>query len=707
MRRAGWLALLVPLLLAPSVRAQADAAPIPSPETASQPAAPQEAAPDAARNEGEAPPPSDAENAEAAPESYAETMVVTASRMEESLLDVPVSTSVIGEEQLATTPADNYADLLRGVPGLNIVQTSARDMNFVARGPASTLATSQLALVDGRSIYQDFFGFVMWDLLPVNFDEIEQVEILRGPGSAVWGANALAGVVNVRTKSPRDTPGGMLAVGGGEVGTKTAATRWSQALDKASYRVAASWYEQDPWPRNDTLPDGTLLPPEAAFANEGAQQPKLDLRMDWDSTEDRRWSYRAGFAGTSGIMHSGIGPFTIDPATRMAYGEVGYERPLMQAKIYCNWIDGDAINLLNTLPFAFKAKTWVADLGGARPLNARHLLVFGGTLRSNRFDLSLAPGEDTRNEAGVYVEDQAEIGKVVLGLGTRLDWFDTVGFTFSPRLSCVWKIRPRQSIRFAYNRAFRAPSLINNFLDTRVPNQAELSPGDPPYYFPTDARGNADLKTEIVDAFEIGWTAEVKNSTFTAAIYRNVTTDTIDFYPATYYDSVNLPPGWPLDPSQVPSRVLVERYTYRNIGKSRSQGVELSLNTTWRPWLHSVGSYTFQDENIAIEDDPVEPLNLNQAPRHMASFGAMFVGKQWKGSASLSYTGEAYWTDVLDQRFWGWTDAYVLVNGNLGWTREPFSVELSATNLLDEPVQQHVFGDVIGRKISATAKWKF
>ena len=97
--------------------------------------------------------------------------------------------------------------MLRTVPGVNITQVSARDINVTSRAATGTLATGQLALLDGRSLYQDFFGFVMWDFLPVNFNEIKQVEVIRGPASAVWGANALYGVVNVISKSPRELKG--------------------------------------------------------------------------------------------------------------------------------------------------------------------------------------------------------------------------------------------------------------------------------------------------------------------------------------------------------------------------------------------------------------------------------------------------------------------------------------------------------------------
>ena len=101
------------------------------------------------------------------------------------------------------------------MPGVNITQISARDVNVTSRGATSSLATSQLTVVDGRSVYQDFFGFTMWDFVPSNLDEIKRIEVIRGPASAIWGANALNGVVNVITKSPREMLGTSVTFGVG------------------------------------------------------------------------------------------------------------------------------------------------------------------------------------------------------------------------------------------------------------------------------------------------------------------------------------------------------------------------------------------------------------------------------------------------------------------------------------------------------------
>src|SRR3954471_14967442 len=120
------------------------------------------------------------------PPNYEETVVVSGSKNEEKLINAPVTMSVITAQTIENAPTRNFAELLRSVPGLNVTQVSARDINVSTRAATGTLATGQLALLDGRSLYQDFFGFVMWDFLPVNLNEIKQVEVVRGPASAVW-----------------------------------------------------------------------------------------------------------------------------------------------------------------------------------------------------------------------------------------------------------------------------------------------------------------------------------------------------------------------------------------------------------------------------------------------------------------------------------------------------------------------------------------
>ena len=190
---------------------------------------------------------------------YEEQVVVTASKIEQQLVNAPATVSVVSSDVINSTPSTNYAELFKSVPGVNLTQTSARDFNITMRGAASTLATSTLALLDGRSLYLDFFGFVAWDLLPVNPAELKQIEVVRGPGSAVWGANAMNGVVNFISKTPRELNGNSATIqfgamnrdvdGGQQLGTGQMfgvyATHARAVNDKWAYKISAGGYTSD------------------------------------------------------------------------------------------------------------------------------------------------------------------------------------------------------------------------------------------------------------------------------------------------------------------------------------------------------------------------------------------------------------------------------------------------------------------------------
>jgi len=193
------------------------------------------AAPQSGQTTGQTPPPAQGQTPPqqppppTPPAEYKETVVVSASKTEQQLVDAPATMTIIGARELSVAPSGGYGDLLRNVPGLNITQISARDINVTSRGATGSLATSQLAVLDGRSIYQDFFGFVMWDFMPADLDEIKRIEVIRGPASAVWGANALNGVINVLTKSPREM-----------AGSPSGSARWTARSTTTALRAARS-----------------------------------------------------------------------------------------------------------------------------------------------------------------------------------------------------------------------------------------------------------------------------------------------------------------------------------------------------------------------------------------------------------------------------------------------------------------------------------
>ncbi|HEV7855215.1 MAG TPA: TonB-dependent receptor, partial [Mycobacterium sp.] len=491
------------------------------------------------------------------PPAFEEQVVVSASRTEQQLVNAPASVSVVTAETIQNTPASNMGDLLRAVPGVNVSQVSARDVNITTRGATSTLSTSQLALVDGRTIYLDFFGMVMWDLVPTNQDEIKQIEVIRGPASAVWGANAMSGVVNVITKSPRElaaSNGSSVTIGAGAFGRSAQGIdrdsgslfyvngTHAQALDdRWSYKVSAGYFSQDALPRPVGTINNSFHTPYPTYANSGTSQPKFDARVDYDLQNNARLTFAGGVAGTEGIIHSGIGPFDISRGSRLSYFTSRYQKGGRRVAFFSNILNGDASNLLSRgangqpLPLVFDTKTFDIEATDVHTIGTSSVISYGGNFRHNMFDISIAPGGKPRNEGGVYLQDEIFLGPHFRWVvGGRVDKFSSIAdAVFSPRTTLLMKPAPSQTFRVSVNRAFRAPSYINNNINTTILNAVDLSAISPllaNFVFPIRAIANPDLVQETMTAYEIGYTGVLRNrATVTAAVYWNNTDNGIYF----------------------------------------------------------------------------------------------------------------------------------------------------------------------------------
>ena len=683
------------------------------------------------------------------PPTYEEQVVVTASKSEEQLVNAPAAVSVVSSETIQNSPATNIGDLLRAVPGVNVTQVSARDVNLTSRGATSTLSTSQLALVDGRSVYLDFFGMVMWDLVPTNPDEIRQIEVIRGPASAIWGANAMNGVVNVLTKTPREMAmqgrATSLTIGVGTFERNVT----GRDMDSGSlfyvngshaeavngnwaYRLAAGYFTQDPLPRPiGTIPN-RFNTPYPSFENEGTKQPKFDARVDYDVANDGGTvTFEGGVAGTQGLIYSGIGPFNISSDSRMGYFTTRYQKGGRRVAFFTNLLNGNASNLLavgingRPLPLDFDTKTFDVEANDVKAIGTTHVLSYGGNFRRNTFDISLAPAGDNRSEGGGYLQDEIFLNNYFRWVvGARVDKFSSIeDAAFSPRTTLLMKPNAANTFRVSFNRAFRAPSFINNHIQTAILNQVDLRalaplPSLSPFVFPITASGNPDLKPETMTAFEIGYTGVVGNrASVTASVYWNNTKNGIYFTPVRVYTAANPPPGWPLPPgtlttlANLPTPVILpSQYTYLNFGKVKDKGIELGVDAAANRYVNVFANYSYQWMPIAeglpsgttIED-------LNWPPKNRFNTGFNFSYSRYLGNLTVSYTDRAFWQDVLDVRYAGFTEPFTTVNGAFGvrWLGDRLVTSIKMNNIGNEEVQQHIFGDIIKRQVIGEARVTF
>jgi outer membrane receptor protein involved in Fe transport len=706
----------------------------------------------------------------------AEITVESASKVEQKLVDAPATLSVVTSQELAAQPAQNMADTLRAVPGVNVIQMSARDINLTTRQATSTLATSQLVSVDGRSVYLDFFGLVLWDFVPSpTSGEIKQIEVVRGPASVVWGANAVNGVVNIITKTPREYQGFGLVLGAGlfnrDGGSREAegdgyqfngSFSYANALDDTwSYRLQAGYFNSEPYSRpTGTVPldchplgvvpcrtstgeavpggvpiGGATFPADAnqpgAFENDGTSQPKFELRVDQE-VGNGRITYQGGYAGTDGIVHTGIGPFGMQSGSYMAYGRVAYNKGALRIGAFGNFVDAEAPNLLVTDPetlqgivLNFKTQTYDLEIGNSNVLGGAHIITYGGNLRRNNFDISLAHG-DNRTELGAYAQWEYFVSKFRFAAGGRVDKFGNLSDpVFSPRVSVMFKPTPDQSIRASYNKAFVSPSFINNYLDQNIsfPTPIDLTAlkavlppplhplVPPPFLLTVNTYGNPDLKQQSTDQWEIAYTGTFGGKvTLGLAAYTSDTNDNLNFvylYPPgtpgfpepSYYSVTN--PAVGITPTAPPQAITVspiimgileqagqklpeKAATYLNLGPIRNRGIEASIDYRFsRRWSVN-GNYSWQDTPKPLTADsgqipyPVQEVGIPS--EHRFNAGLAYDGEKAFGNVNVNYASKALWLDVLSASYAGFTDAYTMLNAALGVKLAEGKVTVSRTS---------------------------
>ena len=267
----------------------------------------------------------------------------------------------------------------------------------------------------------------------------------------------------------------------------------------------------------------------------------------------------------------------------------------------------------------------------------------------------------------------------------------------------------RDTIRLAYNRAFRAPSFVNSYLETRFRNTVDLGPAGP-FEFEVLAVGNDQLAEEALTAYEVAYVTTVGRVTASASAYVNRTTNAIQFTQTASYSSSAPPPGWPLPPDVLDrlldqGRGLPSEFSYRNFDRIIDRGFELSGAMRVRAGLSVSANYSWQDHPEATGVDISE---LNIPPRHRFNAAVNASHGRYFGALSGNVVGSAFWQDVLPA-YKGSTAAYAIVDGAFGVYSSDrlMTVTVRGTNLLNSRIQQHAFGDVIRRMVTGEIRVRF
>jgi len=557
--------------------------------------------------------------------------VTSVSKHEQTLSRAAAAVFVIRQEDIRRSGATNIPDLLRMVPGVIVERIDANAWAISVRGFNARYANKVLVLVDGRTVYTPSFSGVFWEQLDLPVEDIDRIEVIRGPGAAVWGANAVNGVISIITKSSRDTRGGVITAGAGSNTRALGLVQYGGTAGAASYRVFGKYFNIG----NSAMPRG--LP-----ANDSWQRSHAGFRSDWDiSKRDSLMVQGDLFANQANQTRRFFvdTPFDVQfPGTADAAG----------GDVLARWthtLKGGSETVIQTYYDSYRRsdlsvpevfRSFDVDFQHHIKAGARHELVWGLGARSNYSSLSpgysvgFVPPGVTQGFYSTFVQDEMHVAPSVwLIAGSKLEHNVYTGWQTEPSLRLMWSPpQGRWTLWAAGSRAMRQPSRQDTDMQITL-FQVPVAPG-----VVQVARlfGNPHLPDEEVRDYEAGYRSEITRSlSFDLAIflsfYRRL--ETFEPLPITYVFG--------------PTLEILAPYTYSAAGKARDYGGELALNWTvnshWRISPSYANLHAVLRQDRTSQGTPTFSL-ANAFPSNMFQVrSAINLSHSMQFDQALYYTG--------------------------------------------------------------------
>ena len=459
-------------------------------------------------------------------EDLGKIKVTTVSRQESTVQQSAAAITVITPEMIRRSGATTIPELFRLVPGMDVARIDANKWAISSRGFNDRFVGKQLVQIDGRTLYNPINAGVYWDGVDYTLEDIERIEVIRGPGASLWGANGMNGVINIITKSAKDTQGGLLSGGTGTEERGFGSFRYGAKLGEDSYfRVYGKGFTRD----GAFAADG--------YPNDDWNSQRGGFRMDWPTVGANAFTLQGDFfRSVAGRRDSR--PSTNAPPFRYVNREdevttggnvVGrWSRELSADSRWTLQTYWDRFERHSTTKlFGFDINTFDVDFQHQLLPHERWKLVYGAGYRLNSLGFAgsaadngfaIGPPSTKRNlqffSAFVNNEFSLVPDRLTLTLGSRFEHNDFTGFEVQPTARLLWTPTKKQSAWAAVSRALKTPSLLENDLEVG----ALPSPG------PVFARvlPNQELRSEELLSFELGYRIQpVEKLSFDTALFYN------------------------------------------------------------------------------------------------------------------------------------------------------------------------------------------
>ena len=438
-------------------------------------------------------------------EELMDVEVSSVSRRPEKLSETASAIQVITAEDIRRSGVTSLPEALRLASNLEVAQVDSRQWAISARGFNNTTANKMLVLIDGRTVYTPLYAGVFWDVQDTLLEDIDRIEVISGPGATLWGANAVNGVINVTTRSAKDTKGLLLMGGGGTELRAFSGVRYGGTLSSNThYRVYGKFFHRD----SAVFPNGRDAVNDWHMGQGG-------FRLDWDASKVNLFTLQGDYY-SGGIAQSGAADTVVDGGNVIGrWSHKFSERSDLKLQLY---YDRTHRRIPNT--FAEVLNTYDVDFQHRFPLGERQDIVWGLGYRfindnvNNSPGLAFLPPRVSRQWLSGFVQDEITLVKHRLHLtfGTKIEHNDYTGYEYQPSGRLAWKLTQRQTIWAAISRPVRTPTGIDREI---------FVPASPPFLL----NGGPAFDSEELLAYELG--------------YRIQPSERLSLSLATFYNSYN------------------------------------------------------------------------------------------------------------------------------------------------------------------------
>jgi iron complex outermembrane recepter protein len=594
--------------------------------------------------------------------------VTSVSKKERPLGTSPAAVFVLTHEDIRRSGLTSLPEVLRLVPGMHVARLDGSKWAVSARGFNGRYANKLLVLVDGRTVYSPLSSGVFWDEVDTSLEDIDRIEVIRGPGATMWGANAVNGVVNVITKAAGSTSGTMVSLSTGSEDRLAAGVRHGGTLgDGLHWRVWGKAFDREPLAR----PDGTA-------AHDGWRMGRGGFRADYQASDVDDVTLQGDLY--SGHEDQTSSALTLTPPYRRLFDE---RADVDGRNVVARWTRTHSPRSQSTLQaFAdhtsrreylldHERTTLDVDFQHRQALGARHDLVWGTGYRHGHTRLTnseMVRFADTHRHdwlLSAFAEDEVAVvpDRFTLTLGMKVERNGYTGVELQPNVRALWSLSERESLWTAVTRGVRTPSLLENGANIDV----SAAPGPQGLPIVIAVVGQGVPEAERLWASEIGYRRQWSTVSVDVSAFRNNYAHLSSLAPST--------------PEFVAAATPFVRLPYRIADALQGTGYGLEASGTWRArrgWTLTAG-YTFLALDLTsngAEQDVRFEWSEDDSPRHQVVLRSLAsFGSRWEADATIHALGSSDEHRV---------PAYARVDLRVGCrVSDQLKVSVAGLNLLD------------------------